>query len=94
MRRSPASVAAVERLDLGGKRADEPIQSARGAVVLGEVVRLRKVMGASPSHGPKPICATSMASTESRGRMLAIIEAIKERLTSSVVDFLQNFTEI
>src|SRR5438094_10280873 len=43
-----ASVAA-ERLDLGGKRAGEPAQCARGAVVLGDV-RTRELMGASHRH--------------------------------------------
>jgi len=41
---------AVERLDLGGKRAGEPAQCARGTVVLGEVVRIREVMGTSHRH--------------------------------------------
>src|SRR3984957_394354 len=41
---------AVERLDLGGKGAGKPAQRARGAVVLGEIVGLRKVMGTSHRH--------------------------------------------
>src|SRR5262245_19252765 len=75
---------AVQRLDLGRKRARKPAQCARGAVVLGEVVRIRKVMGGSHRHHVNGnICATSMASTESRGRMLFTIEIMKERSTSS-----------
>ena len=45
---------AVQRFDLGGKRAGEPAQGARGAVVMGEVVGIGEVMGASPSHEPRP----------------------------------------
>ena len=41
---------AVQRLDLGGKRAGEPAQCARGTVVLSEVVRIREVMGTSHRH--------------------------------------------
>jgi hypothetical protein len=33
----------VERLDLGWERAGKPAQCARGAVVLGEVYRIRAV---------------------------------------------------
>jgi hypothetical protein len=41
---------AVQRIDLGGKRAGEPAQGARGAVVLGEVLGIGEVMGASHRH--------------------------------------------
>src|SRR6185437_10190784 len=41
---------AVERLDLGGKCAGQSAQGARGAVVLGEVVRSCEVMGTSHRH--------------------------------------------
>ena len=41
---------AVERLDLGGKGAGQPAQCARGAVVLGEVIGIGEVMGASHRH--------------------------------------------
>ena len=34
---------AVERFDLGGKRAGEPAQCARGAVVLGEIVGIQRI---------------------------------------------------
>jgi hypothetical protein len=41
---------AVQCLDLGGKRAGEPAQRARGAVVPGDVVRIREVMGTPHRH--------------------------------------------
>jgi hypothetical protein len=41
---------AVQRFDLGGKRAGEPAQCARGAVVPGDVVRIREVMGTPHRH--------------------------------------------
>ena len=41
---------AVQRLDLGGKRAGEPAQCARRTVVPGDVVRTREVLGTSHRH--------------------------------------------
>ncbi len=75
---------AVQRLDLGGKRAGEPAQCARGAVVLGEVLRIGEVMGTSHRHHMNRNHLRNQHGLDGiPGLMLFTIEIMKERLTSS-----------